>query len=140
MAVAGGKVSEKLEEEKGGGGGAVGEKVAGVLLPGNGGREAAAAAPSSSSKTRTRKHLPTYENKKISNMGGMWLGEWPYSSRTFKWSMYLFWVVFFLVTVAFSTPYWLVSVPSEALPEPKFTRLGKKRKFKFCSAFFKKNL
>ena len=106
-----------------------------VLLPGNGGRDAAAAAPSSSSKTRTRKHLPTYENKKISNMGGMWLGEWPYSSRTFKWSMYLFWVVFFLVTVAFSTPYWLVSVPSEALPEPKFTRLGKERKFKICFAF-----
>ena len=55
----------------------------------------------------------------------LWLGEWPYASRTFKGAVYLFATVFLFVTVAFSTPYWLVSVPSEMLPSPKFTNLGK---------------
>lgn len=55
----------------------------------------------------------------------MWLGEWPYSSRLLKWSVYLFMLVFFLITLAFSTPYWLVSVADEDLPQPKFTKLGK---------------
>ncbi len=53
-----------------------------------------------------------------------WLGEWPSSSRTFKAAVYLFWAVLACVTFAFATPYWLVSVPDEELPNPKFTNLG----------------
>jgi len=55
----------------------------------------------------------------------MLLDEWIYATRTFKVANGLFWFTFLVVTVAFSTPYWLVSVADENLPNPKFTRLGK---------------
>lgn len=52
------------------------------------------------------------------------LGEWSYSGRTFKAATGLFWTAAALVLFAFSTSLWLVSVPSEELPDPKFTNMG----------------
>ena len=49
---------------------------------------------------------------------------WDGSSRTFKLALSLFMLNFLVIVVAFSTPYWLVTVPSEQLPNPKFTNLG----------------
>ena len=57
----------------------------------------------------------------------IWLGGWPHSSRAFKCACYLFCAVLLLVTIAFSTPYWLVSVPSQEMPSPKFTNLGMRK-------------
>jgi ABC-type bacteriocin/lantibiotic exporter with double-glycine peptidase domain len=53
------------------------------------------------------------------------LDDWTYSTRTFKVANGLFWATFLLVTIAFSTPYWLISIPDDELPNPKFTNLGK---------------
>ena len=51
--------------------------------------------------------------------------EWRYSSRNLKLAVVLNLVTVLLIIISFSTPYWLVSVPSEQLPSPKFTNLGK---------------
>merc|ERR1711944_295345 len=44
--------------------------------------------------------------------------------RTLKSAVALTGVTFLIFLTAFFTPYWLQSVPSEKLPEPKFTNLG----------------
>ena len=64
----------------------------------------------------------------------MFLEEWYYSSRTLKLALLLFGVNFFIITLAFATPYWLVSVPDESLPNPKFVNLGTKywSKMMYC--------
>ena len=53
------------------------------------------------------------------------VGEWYDSDRTLKGAVTLTGVSFFVFMAAFFSPYWLQSVPSEKLPEPKFTNLGK---------------
>ncbi len=50
--------------------------------------------------------------------------EWYYASRVLKSAVGLFAAAFVLVTVAFSTPYWLQSTPSEQIPEPMFVNTG----------------
>ena len=52
-------------------------------------------------------------------------GEWYESDRTLKGAVSLTGLTFIIFLVAFFSPYWLQSVPSEKLPEPKFTNLGK---------------
>jgi len=52
------------------------------------------------------------------------VGEWYDSDRTLKGAVTLTGVSFFVFMAAFFSPYWLQSVPSEKLPEPKFTNLG----------------
>ena len=54
----------------------------------------------------------------------MIVDEWYYADRTLKGGVLLTSVTLLLIILSFSTPYWLQSVPSEKLPEPKFTRLG----------------
>ena len=53
------------------------------------------------------------------------VSEWFESSRTMKSAIVLTGVNFFIFLTAFFSPYWLQSVPSEELPEPKFLNLGK---------------
>lgn len=65
----------------------------------------------------------------------MYFDEWHYSSRTLKLSVILFVSNLLIITLAFSTPYWLVSVPSEQLPNPKFVNLGKKKPLLFRGKF-----
>lgn len=51
--------------------------------------------------------------------------EWYYSSRVLKTAVGIFGLAFLLTLGAYSTPYWLESVPSEQLPRPKFNHIGK---------------
>ena len=53
------------------------------------------------------------------------VSEWFESTRTLKAAVILTFVTFIIFLTAFFSPYWLQSVPSEQLPNPKFTNLGK---------------
>ena len=52
--------------------------------------------------------------------------EWYFADRTLKCAVYLTGTTFCIIALSFATPYWLQSVPSEQLPQPKFTNLGEK--------------
>jgi hypothetical protein len=54
----------------------------------------------------------------------MSLDEWRFADRTLKGAVYLTGVTCVIICVAYLSPYWLQSVPSEKLPSPKFTNLG----------------
>ena len=53
------------------------------------------------------------------------VGEWYDADKTLKGGVILTGISFFVFMTAFFSPYWLQSIPSEKLPEPKFTNLGK---------------
>jgi hypothetical protein len=55
----------------------------------------------------------------------MSLDEWRFADRTLKGAVYLTGVTCVIICVAYLSPYWLQSVPSEKLPSPKFTNLGR---------------
>ena len=59
------------------------------------------------------------------------VSEWYEASRTLKLAVVLTSVTFIIFITAFFSPYWLQSVPSEKLPNPKFTNLGKFAKEQF---------
>ena len=59
------------------------------------------------------------------------VSEWYDADKTLKSAVSLTGVTFVIFMVAFFSPYWLQSVPSEKLPEPKFTNLGKNKKLLF---------
>ena len=68
----------------------------------------------------------TKPTKKVNrNRNHTMVGEWYESDKTLKSAVSLTGVTFVIFMVAFFSPYWLQSVPSEKLPEPKFTNLGK---------------
>ena len=52
-------------------------------------------------------------------------GEWYESGRPLKGAVSLTGLTFILKLIAMFSPYWLQSIPSEKLPNPKFTNLGK---------------
>ena len=52
------------------------------------------------------------------------VSEWYEASRTLKLAVVLTSATFIIFITAFFSPYWLQSVPSEKLPNPKFTNLG----------------
>eukprot|EP00092_Neocalanus_flemingeri_P057011 GFUD01067651.1.p1 GENE.GFUD01067651.1~~GFUD01067651.1.p1 ORF type:complete len:222 (-),score=39.63 GFUD01067651.1:346-1011(-) len=52
------------------------------------------------------------------------VGDWSFSSRTFKLSTSLLFLSSILVAISFFTPYWLQSFSTPKLPNPKFTNLG----------------
>lgn len=58
------------------------------------------------------------------------VSEWYESDRTLKSAVSLTGVTFIIFLTAFFSPYWLQSIPSEQLPNPKFTNLGKNEKQK----------
>ncbi len=66
----------------------------------------------------------------------MLLDEWRYSDNVFKVAKLLFWTNLVIITLSFATPYWLVSVPSERVPDPKFTNLGKDMQEDHASSHF----
>ncbi len=54
------------------------------------------------------------------------VSEWYEATRTLKGAVILTGVTFLIFITAFFSPYWLQSFPSEKLPVPKFTNLGKR--------------
>jgi len=52
------------------------------------------------------------------------VGDWSYSSPTFKLRVLVLASSSILTIIAFFSPYWLQSSPSPRLPNPKFTNLG----------------
>lgn len=66
------------------------------------------------------------------------VSEWYESDRTLKSAVTLTGVTFIIFLTAFFSPYWLHSIPSEQLPNPKFTNLGK-TKLKLNSIRYKKS-
>lgn len=53
------------------------------------------------------------------------MSEWYEADKTLKSAVSLTGVTFVIFLTAFFSPYWLQSIPSEQLPNPKFTNLGK---------------
>ena len=53
------------------------------------------------------------------------VGEWKYSSPAFKFTAVLLALSSGLICLSFFTPYWLQSYPTQKLPNPKFSNLGK---------------